>query len=86
MCYTHKKFKTGIKRKFNQDAWLKSYVDINTDLKSKKWFWKRFFKLMNNVVFGKTMENMKKPTTSLVFMWNSAQRVKFDFYFSRVFF
>ena len=31
--------------KFNQNAWLKQYIDINTDLrkKSKKWFWKRYF-------------------------------------------
>ena len=30
--------------KFNQNAWLKPYTDINRDLKkSKKWFWKRLF-------------------------------------------
>ena len=31
--------------KFNKNAWLKQYIDMNTYLrkKSKKWFWKRFF-------------------------------------------
>ena len=39
--------------KFNQEAWLKLYIDINTaKKKSKKWFWKRFFWVsMNSAVF-----------------------------------
>ena len=53
---------------FNQEAWLKYYIDMKSKLrtKAKTDFEKDFLKLMNNLIFWMTIENVRKQWDTIV--------------------
>ena len=61
---------------FNQSSWMEPYIKKNTELRQKASnnCDKDFFKLMNNSVFGKTIENIRKRQN--IFLVDNRKRAK----------
>ena len=83
-----KKIHRGIK--FREEPWMKPYIELNTDLRAngKHDFEKDFFKLMNNSVFGKTMENIRnrvdKPVYCGMAILDISKSLMYDFHYGYI--
>ena len=70
---------------FNEKPWMEPYIRLNTEFrkKAKSAFEKDFYKLMNNSVFGKTMENLRKRVDIKLVKTNGDENVKLRKFISK---
>jgi len=63
---------------FEQERWMEPYIRMNTEFrkKAKSDFEKNFYKLMNNSVFGKTMENLRNRVDTRIVRSNETVKIR----------
>jgi len=63
---------------FEQERWMEPYIQMNTEFrkKAKSDFEKKFYKDMNNSVFGKTMENLRNRVDIRIVCRNETDKIR----------